>query len=91
MKVLAGNWSDAHVDPTLRTWRQDVGDALLNLSRDTIIFTHFVAINAAVSLAMASNQVTIFKPGHASVTILESKNAALHVVELGQESAIDLA
>jgi broad specificity phosphatase PhoE len=91
MAVMSGTWNDAHVDPMLRTWRDAVGEALLSFSQDTIIFSHFVAINAAVSLATNSDHVTVFKPGHASVTILNARAGVLEVIERGQESAIHLA
>lgn len=91
MAVMNGNWSDAHVGEVLRAWRQGVATALLSLQRDTIVFSHFVAINAAVSVAMGSDQVTVFKPGHASITVLDATDGVLGVVELGQESAIHLA
>jgi broad specificity phosphatase PhoE len=89
--VMSGAWDDGHVDASLRVWRENIGKALLALPEDTIVFSHFVAINAAVGLASNSDMVTCFKPGHASVTILASDNSKLSVIELGQESAIQLA
>jgi broad specificity phosphatase PhoE len=91
MAVMGGTWRDAHVDEGLLLWREDIGKALMALTQDTIIFSHFVAINAAVGLAMGSETVTAFKPGHASVTILEATDKKLRVVELGPENAINLA
>jgi broad specificity phosphatase PhoE len=91
MAVMNGKWSDALVGEGLVAWRQGVATALLNLADDTIVFSHFVAINAAVSAAMGSDQVTVFKPGHASMTVLEASHGVLSVVELGKESAIHLA
>jgi broad specificity phosphatase PhoE len=89
--IMSGAWSDGHVDESLRGWRSDIGKALLALTQDTIIFSHFVAINAAVGLATNSNKVTVFKPGHASVTVLAHDGTALRLASLGQESAIELA
>jgi broad specificity phosphatase PhoE len=89
--VLSGAWSDGHVGSALIAWRAQIGDTLLALEQDTVIFSHFVAINAAVGLATDSERVTVFKPGHASVTILESDSRVLRLVELGAESAINLA
>jgi broad specificity phosphatase PhoE len=91
MAVMGGIWSADHVDPMLRQWRDEITEALVRLTQDTIIFSHFVAINAAVGTAMQSDQVTVFKPGHASITVLETTGKALKVLELGQESAIHLA
>ncbi len=91
MSVMQGGWQDDHVDPMLRTWRSQIGETLQSLTTDTIIFSHFVAINAAVGLAQGHDKVTSFKPGHASVTILETTSTGLSVIELGQQSAINLA
>jgi broad specificity phosphatase PhoE len=89
--LMSGAWSDSHVEDQIKAWRAGVADALLTLTEDTIVFSHFVAINAAVSTAMSRDDVTVFKPGHASITILDAVDGALRVVELGQESAIHLA
>jgi broad specificity phosphatase PhoE len=89
--LMGGSWQDSHVDASLRLWREKIGETLLALSQDTIIFSHFVAINAAVGLASGDEKVTCFKPGHASITCLSSANGQLSVVTLGEESAISLA
>jgi broad specificity phosphatase PhoE len=91
MAVMGGDWGDDVVGQGLIDWRQNIARALLEMTQDTIVFSHFVAINAAVSIATASDRVTVFKPGHASVTILDSDTGVLKLVELGQESAIHLA
>ena len=52
--IMAGTWADAvaagdgkHTayDSKLLAWRQSVVDALLELENDTVIFSHFIAIN----------------------------------------------
>lgn len=86
MALLEGTWSGSE----LAGWRAGVGAALLELEHDTVVFSHFVAINAAVSLAMGADAVTVFKPGHASVTTLEAGPAGLRLVRLGDEAAIAL-
>jgi broad specificity phosphatase PhoE len=87
---MSGSWQDEHVDQGLRDWRDQIGRALLELTHDTLVFSHFVAINAAVGLATKSDNVTCFKPGHASVTILRSAGGVLTVESLGQEAPIRL-
>jgi broad specificity phosphatase PhoE len=91
MAVMSGAWGDEHVDPSLRDWRTAVGKALLALEQDTIVFSHFVAINAAVGLASNDDKVTVFKPEHASITVLDNHGGDLQIVALGTESAIQLA
>jgi broad specificity phosphatase PhoE len=89
-QVMSGTWSDAIIDPVLRDWRHQIGQALLALQEDTLVFSHFVAINAAVGLATQSDRVTVFKPGHASVTILSHDGQGLRLETLGDEAAIVL-
>jgi broad specificity phosphatase PhoE len=62
----------------------------VELTHDTLVFSHFVAINAAVGLATKSDTVTRFKPGHASVTILCNSSGVLTVESLGEEAPIHL-
>jgi broad specificity phosphatase PhoE len=88
--MMAARWDDATVSDGLRDWREGIGRALLGLSGDCVVFSHFVAINAAVSLATQAQHIIQFKPGHASVTIVETRHNGLHLVELGAESPIAL-
>lgn len=89
-QVMSGSWQDSHVDPRLRDWRDQIGQALLEITEDTLVFSHFVAINAAVGLASQSDRVTCFKPGHASMTILRNTGGILNVENLGEEAPIRL-
>jgi broad specificity phosphatase PhoE len=81
--VLAGCWSD--LDDTLRGWRRGVVDALLAMRDDTVVVTHFVAINAAVGTATGDDRLVCFRPDNCSVTVLEHDGDVLRVVELGAE------
>jgi broad specificity phosphatase PhoE len=81
--VLAGRWSD--LDDALRAWRRDVVDALLGMDDDTVVVSHFVAINAAVGTATGDDRLVCFRPDNCSVTVLEHDGDVLRVVELGAE------
>jgi broad specificity phosphatase PhoE len=89
--AMAARWREPALGPDLARWRDGVAVALLSLSQETVVFTHFVAINAAVGVAQFNDHVTVFKPGHASVTTLRAENGRLSVVQLGNESAVELA
>jgi broad specificity phosphatase PhoE len=52
---------------------------------DTAVFTHFIAINAIVSVAANSADTIVFRPAHCSITELEVSNDGLRVVRLGHE------
>ena len=59
------------LDDDLQAWRQDVIDALWALEADTVVVTHFVAINVAVGWATADDRVVIVSPDYCSVTTLD--------------------
>jgi broad specificity phosphatase PhoE len=82
--AMQGNWSD--LGPEYRAWRRGIVGTLLGLPQDSIIFSHFIAINAAVSHALGTDRVTHFSPENCSVTIFDNAGGVLRVVELGQES-----
>ena len=93
--IMAGTWADAvaagdgkHTayDSKLLAWRQSVVDALLELENDTVIFSHFIAINVALGHAVEDPRVICFKPDNGSVTVFETKGSTLSLLEQGQEA-----
>ncbi|MFN4025309.1 MAG: histidine phosphatase family protein [Hyphomonas sp.] len=83
--LMAGSWSDA--GPDFARWRLDMSRIVSALPDGTAVFTHFVAINALVGAMEGNDKVTIFRPGHCSVTRLERRGGVLRVAEYGSESA----
>lgn len=82
-RTMDRHW--AGVEPVLRTWRDLVVERLMQCAEDTVVVSHFVAINAAVSVATGDTRVTCFRPTNCSVTILETTPDGLKLVELGAE------
>jgi broad specificity phosphatase PhoE len=80
---MGGRWSTAA--PGLQAWRSGVLDTLASLDRDTVVVTHFVAINVAVGAASGDDRVVSFAPANCSRTILEADGCGLRVVELGDQ------
>jgi broad specificity phosphatase PhoE len=80
---MGGTWSAA--DARLRAWRQDVLDALLAVEEDTVVVTHFIAINAAVGAATGDDRVVSFAPANCSHTVVETDATTLRMVELGDQ------
>lgn len=66
-------------------WRHGVAAFVAGLEDGTAVFTHFVAINAAVSAAVGEARTVVFRPGNASITTVESEGGRLRLVELGAE------
>lgn len=84
-EAMRGNWSDLSTEH--QHWRHGVVAALLALPRDSIIFSHFIAINAAVTHALNDPRMVCFSPENCSVTVLDTKGGVLRLVELGDVSA----
>ncbi len=82
--MMPGHWGAQ--GPDIQAWRANVVRALTDLPQDTVIFTHFIAINAAVGAATASDKVTVFRPDYCSVTVLKSVADELRLLELGAEA-----
>lgn len=81
--ALRGRWVE--LGAPLHAWRDGVVGALLALDRDTVVVTHYVAINAAVGAATGADRLVCFHPDNCSVTVVDSDGTALSVAELGDE------
>ncbi|MDA0823777.1 MAG: histidine phosphatase family protein [Proteobacteria bacterium] len=79
-------WSK--VSDEIGRWREAAWIALLATPRESVIFTHFMLINALVSRAMADDRLVCFEPDYGSVTRLRiSPHKRCHVLELGRSLA----
>ena len=59
--------------------------ALLALEVDTVVVTHYIAINAAVGVATGDDRVVNFRPDNCSCTVVERDGQSLTLVELGRQ------
>ena len=82
-EFMAGTWSAQPAE--LRAWRAEVLAALAGLGQATVVVSHFVAINAAVGAATGNDRIVAFRPDNCSTTILDARDGALRLVELGRE------
>lgn len=83
--LMAGEWDSA--GPDYLRWREEMAEAVSALPDGTAVFTHFVAINALTGFLEGDNRVTLFRPGHCSITRLERRGGVLRVAEYGSEAA----
>ena len=84
--ALAGRWSQIEGDLDYEDWRRGVAAAAGRRPR-TAIFSHFVAINAVISVIRRTDQVIGFRPDHASLTTLAIEADGLRLLSLGAEAA----
>jgi broad specificity phosphatase PhoE len=82
--VLESTWSDLHEDQ--QSWRERVQGRLLSFATDTVVVTHFVAINVAVGMANGDDRVVCCMPDNCSITIVDVDGDALGLVELGVQA-----
>jgi probable phosphoglycerate mutase len=74
-------------DASLHDWRDSIVEAVQELPGSTVVFTHFLVINALVGWYTKRPETLVFWPDNASVTVLERTESALTVKTLGNEMA----
>jgi broad specificity phosphatase PhoE len=90
-KAMSGTWQELQASapansPDYSQWRAALVARLAALESDCVIYTHFVAINVAVSAAQGSDAVICFRPDHASVTSFTISGGHLRLLELGRQA-----
>lgn len=81
-KAMAGCWSD--LDENLQRWRQELLACVLAMQEDSVVFSHYIAINALVGAALEDDRLVVFTPDNASITTLSTDSGNLEIVNLGQ-------
>jgi len=82
-EVMAQKWPDLSRD--LKVWRKGIIEALLSLDSETVVFSHFIAINTAVGKATGDERVVSFMPDNGSITVISTDNGRLQLVRLGSQ------
>ena len=92
-RVMLGSWTELSSDPKsagidFERWQSDVVTALVTLgaSQDIVVFSHFIALNAAFCAATGANQVVAFRPDNCSVSVFESNGETLKLLKQGHEA-----
>jgi broad specificity phosphatase PhoE len=85
--AFQSQWREVKGDIDYDDWRAAVGEALGELDGDTAVFSHFVAINAALACVTGEKKVLTFRPDHTSITVFEVDNGTVSLVERGPEAA----
>jgi broad specificity phosphatase PhoE len=80
---LAGYWS-AQANG-LRAWRGRVADALMELAvaGEVVVVSHYVAICAAIGIALDDDRVLPVELANCSITTMDAPNGRLVVVDAG--------
>jgi broad specificity phosphatase PhoE len=73
--------------PIIRAWREGLIGMLKSCRSDTVIFTHFMVINAAMSAAMNDDRMVVIQPDYCSCTVIETTMRGLSVISRGKEAS----
>ncbi len=84
--IMPGTWGDVD-DPTLADWREQAIGAVATLTQDTVVFSHFIAINVIVGHMQNDDRMVVFRPDNCSVTVVDVRNGNIDLVELGAEAS----
>ncbi len=96
-EVLPGTWQalaasgdrqSTGYGERLAAWRTGLLQAACDCPTDSVIVTHFVAINSLVAEALASDQVSGYRPDNASITVIQTRGhdgRAIQLLERGRE------
>ncbi|NQY97844.1 MAG: histidine phosphatase family protein [Henriciella sp.] len=79
--LMAGEWVDT--PDLVQNWHRDLLSTVSELPDNTVVFSHFIAINAIVGHLSGAPSVTVFRPNYCSVTTLERQGTELTLVERG--------
>jgi broad specificity phosphatase PhoE len=84
--AFAGRWSEIDGDLDYEVWRREVAAAVAAYP-GAAVFSHYVAINAAVSTAAGGDLVMGFRPDHCSIQVFETEAERLILIAKGREAS----
>ena len=83
--IMPGTWTEIG-DPSLETWRQNCVSAVQTLTKDTVVFSHFIAINVIVGAIQQDDRMVVFRPNNCSITTIDVDLGRMSLVGLGDEA-----
>ena len=85
-QAFQGLWSQIQGDRDYVAWTREVAQGVAS-HPGAAVFSHFVALNAAVSVATGGEAVAAFRPDHVSVTVFDLVDGGLILVAKGREAS----
>ena len=82
--AMGGTWADLGAEYT--RWCDSVVGRLLAIETDTVVVSHFVAINAAIGSATGSDQIVVAALDYCAQTVMDVVDGRLVLVEQGFEA-----
>ncbi|MBO9711014.1 MAG: histidine phosphatase family protein [Caulobacter sp.] len=85
-RAFQGLWSEIQGDLDYAAWTRGVASGVAS-HPGAAVFSHFVALNAAVAVATGDPRVAVFRPDHVSVTSFDLSDDGLILVKKGREAS----
>lgn len=88
-EAMAGTWSEvaARSGAHYLAYRDSVAGAISSLTEDTVVFSHFIAINAVIGAATGDERVVIASLDNCSITVFDVPgDGTLSLVSTGGEA-----
>jgi broad specificity phosphatase PhoE len=82
--AMQGRWAD--LGERYTSYRDAVASRLAAIEEDTVVFSHFVAINAAIGAAISDDRLVVRSLDNCSVTVIDVLDSRLHLLEGGAEA-----
>jgi broad specificity phosphatase PhoE len=82
--AMRGTWTA--LGPRYVAYQERVVRTLVDLDTDSVVFSHFVAINVAIGSALSDDRLVLRSLDNCSVTIVDVVDGALQLVESGREA-----
>lgn len=84
-QAFGGLWTEIVGDQDYGEWARAVALAIAG-HQGAAVFSHFVALNAAVATAIDDGRVMVFRPDHCSRTVFRVEGRRLILAEKGREA-----
>jgi broad specificity phosphatase PhoE len=82
--AMRGTWTE--LGPRYGRYRQRVVSTLVDLGGNSVVFSHFIAINVAIGSALDDDRLVLRSLDNCSVTVVDVVDGGLQLVESGHEA-----
>ncbi|NNF18050.1 MAG: histidine phosphatase family protein [Gammaproteobacteria bacterium] len=82
-EIATQRWEQQH--ESVQAWRRQVLYALRSIYQPTVVFCHFMVINAIVGELTQAEKIVCCMPDNTSVTVVRRQRNELELIELGDE------
>jgi broad specificity phosphatase PhoE len=82
--AMEGTWSE--LGGEFLVYRDRLTEVMSSVSGDTVVFSHFIAINAVIGACLGDDRLVIRHLDNTSVTIIDVTGGVLTLVEGGNEA-----